>query len=102
MKDLPHHMKKINRQVIRSIHREEMDHEKFEESLPSPPEHTHPQRQMKKQAKEKIREEKLSRTPEHLTEEERNRKMRNRVPVFDRNNAAPKRAKASQKKMPPL
>jgi hypothetical protein len=81
MKDLPHHIKKLNRKVIRSIHREE----KEEEALPDLPAWPDSERQKKKKAKLKMKNEKLSRAPTPPTPEERNKVMkRGRVPVFDR------------------
>jgi len=96
MKDLPHHIKKLNRRIIRSSLREEAQ-ESAETSMP-------PFRQSKeesrKMAKRKMRTERENRSPIHLSEEERNRKMKHRVPIFDRNNAKPRAAKPSKKKTP--
>ena len=100
MKDLPHHIKKLNRQVIRSIHREEMEGENVDANMPSPPSPIRSIGEEKKLEKERKRQERLGRAPIHLTEEERNRKMKERVPVFDRNNAKPKMAKPTRKKTP--
>lgn len=84
MKDLPHHMKKLNRRFVRSIHHEEMEDAAFESRMPSPPNWEHPKAQMKKQAKAKVRKERLAREPIHKTDEERNREMKHRVPVFEK------------------
>ena len=92
MKDIPHHMQKINRQVIRSEHREAL----FEEETPPRKQTAH---QIKKQAKAKLTKTRNSRIPIHMTEEERNKKMLKRVPVFDRLKH-PKIAKPSRKKTP--
>jgi hypothetical protein len=97
MKDLPHHIKKLNRRVIRSNHREEMEEEAFD--LLAPP-RKQTERQVKKQAKAKIRKERLSRAPTPLTPEEQNKKMAKRVPIFDRNKAKPRVAKPTKKKTP--
>jgi len=102
MKDLPHHIKKLNRQVIRSTHREELEDEAFDLSMPSPPEWERTERQKKKQAKARMRIERNARTPSPMTPEERNKKMQERVPVFDRNSAKPKSCRPSHKKSPPL
>lgn len=99
MKDLPHHIKKLNRQVIRSEHREEMEDEAYSLIVPSPPK-KQTQRQIKKQAKEQMTKSRELRTPTPLNPEERNKKMAKRVPIFDRNNAKPKTAKPSRKKTP--
>lgn len=103
MKDLPHHIKKLNRRIIRSIHREELDEEAYglEMKMPSPPNWKKTERQIKKQAKAQIRKERISRTPTPLTPEQKEKKMIHRVPVFDRtNNAKPKTTKATRKKTP--
>jgi len=93
MKDLPHHIKKLNRRVIRSEHREEMEDDY------TPPRKQTP-RQIKKQAKAKITKQRNSRTPIPLTPDERNKKMAKRVPVFERNDAKPKTTKRTRKKTP--
>jgi hypothetical protein len=97
MKDLPHHIKKLNRRVIRDMHRDEM-----QEMLPDVPKWEQTEAQKKKQAKIKQRDEKKARPPVEMSDEERNKKMKHRTPVFDRNNAAPKAAKKSQKKTPKI
>jgi len=98
MKDLPHHLKKLNRRVIRSLHREEMEEGAYE--MPDIPPQKPTARQLKKKAKIKMRNATRSKTPSKLSPEERNKKMKKRVPVFDRNNAAPKHARPTKKKTP--
>lgn len=100
MKDLPHHLKKLNRQIIRSLHREEAEEEAYEVSMPRKP----TKRQIKKQAKEERKQEKLARPSSSPTPEQRNRSMKHRVPVFDRtNDAKPKSgARPTHKKTPPI
>lgn len=95
MKDIPHHMKKLNRQIIRSERRIAS-----EESLPDVPTWPDSDRQRKKKAKIRMRNETNARVPTHPTEEERNQIMKKgRVPIFDRtNNATPKRTRSSKKK----
>ena len=94
MKDPVRHLNKLNRKVVRSSKSDEM---------PSPPPRKQTQAQVKKQAKAAKRKERETRTPIHMTEEERNRKMKHRVPVFDRiNNAKPKSTKKTSKKTPHL
>jgi hypothetical protein len=100
MKDLPHHVKKLNRRVIRSVHREEMEDEAFDLAMPSPPPRKQTERQIKKQAKERMRKERTSRTPTPLNPEERAKKMVKRVPIFDRNSAKPKVTRPTKKKTP--
>jgi hypothetical protein len=95
MKDLPHHIKKLNRRVIRSMHREEM------EELPDIPARPDTAREKKKKAKQKMKADTLNRTPTHKTADQRNKEMRTgRVPVFERNNAKPKHARSTKKKTP--
>lgn len=101
MKDSPHHIKKLNRQVVRSIHHEEMEDANFESKLPSPPNWKPTKAQEKKQAKETVAQERRARKPIHKTEEERNWEMKHRTPVFDRtSHPRPKATKASHKKTP--
>ena len=101
MKDLSHHLKKLNRRIIRSFHREELEEAGFEENLPSLPVQKETPREMKKIKTRAVLKERMERTPIHLTQEERNREMKKRVPIFDRtNNAQPRHTKASRKKTP--
>lgn len=97
MKDLPHHIKKLNRKVIRSVRREERENEV---ELPDIPPRKQTERELKKQAKSQTKAKRLSRTPSDPTPEERNKRMKKRVPMFDRNKAAPKHARSSKKKTP--
>jgi hypothetical protein len=98
MKDLPHHIKKLNRRVIRSMHREEMQGDQLPD-IPTLPE---TKQQQKKKAKIKMRDQTRARAPTHLSDDERNKVMKKgRVPVFDRmNNLEPKHARPSKKKTP--
>lgn len=97
MKDLPHHMKKLNRRVIRSMHREE----NAETQLPEVPTFPVTKKEARKKAKIKMRDETRARVPSHPTQEERNRIMKKgRVPVFDRESAEPKHARPTKKKTP--
>lgn len=99
MKDLPHHMKKLNRRIIRSQHREEIEENAFQ--WPIPPANQKPTaKQVRKKKKIEMRDQVRARTPKLLTPEERNRKMKKRVPIFDKNNAKPKHTRASKKKSP--
>ena len=104
MKDLPHHMKKLNRRVIRSEHRLlESELEGIEEQLEFPltPRIKRPREQIRKQLKSKMRKETLAHVPEHPTSEERNRQMKHRVPVFDRlSHPRPKVGAKPKKKAP--
>ncbi len=96
MKDLPHHMNKLNRQIIRSERREQTEDEAFALSLPR----KQSTRQIKKQAKEKVKKIRNARSPKPPTPEERNKKMAKRVPVFDQNKGSQKIAKPTKKKTP--
>ena len=98
MKDLPHHIKKLNRQVLRDARRAEQ-----EENLPEIPNWPDNERQKKKKAKIRMRIEAQNRPNTHKTAEERNQEMKKgRVPVFDRNNAEPKHARPTHKKTPKI
>jgi hypothetical protein len=94
-------MKKLNRRVVRSSHREEVEEEGWNLS-PSPYVRKQTSRQLKKQAKAKLTKARNARPATPLTPEEKNRKMKQRVPIFDRlNNAKPKQgARKTAKKTP--
>lgn len=103
MKDIPHHIKKYSRQVIRSEHRLEQEDESYANTLPDLPQPTkRPRSQLRKQAKQAMRKKTNARTPTSLSPEERNHKMKTRVPVFDRwNIEVPKQgARPTKKKTP--
>jgi len=92
MKDYPHHMKKLTRNVIRSERRLEREDETYTESLPDIPSWTdRPKSQLRKQKKAKMRGDRDAHTPSDLTPEQREKKMRHRVPIFDRFGKAPTR-----------
>ncbi len=96
MKDLPHHMKKLNRKVIRSAQREER-----EEKLPEVPTWPVTKQEKRKKAKQKIKQEREAHVSSRATPEEQNKVMKKgRVPVFDRENARPKRTPPTKKKTP--
>jgi hypothetical protein len=85
MKDYPHHMKKLTRRVIRSEHRLEREDESYAKNLPEVPSVPHQSKdQLRKQKKAKIKEERQAHIPSDLTPEQREKKMRKRVPIFDR------------------
>ena len=101
MKDLPHHMKKLNRRIIRSIHHMEMEEADYDSKMPSPPNWKTSKKQKRKKAKIKMRDERDARTPIHKSPEERNQEMKHRVPIFDRtSHPRPKVSKPSHKKTP--
>ena len=100
MKDLPHHMKKLNRRVIRSENRLlETELEGVEETAQTP-QVERPKEQLRKQAKSEMRKDTEARTPDSLTPEERNRQMKERVPVFDRVSHPRPKLGAKPKKKP--
>ena len=102
MKDLPHHIKKLNRNIIRSTAREQSSEEQYDMQHRGE-DRKQTMQQVKKQAKERLRQERESRAISSPSPEERNKQMKHRVPVFDRtNNAKPMGAKPSHKKTPPL
>lgn len=99
MKDLPHHIKKLNRKIIRSARREG-----HEEELPEVPVWPDSMRETRKKEKRTMKATREARVPTGKTPEERNREMKGgregRVPVFDQNKPTPKRALPSRKKTP--
>ena len=101
MKDLPHHIKKLNRRIIRSARRELL-----EEELPEVPVWPDSKTEEKKKEKRKRRTEREARSPLGKMPEERNREMRGgrrgRVPVFDQNKGEPKGTRPTKKKTPKL
>lgn len=73
MKDIPHHMADFIKNYSKTENpKEDKVLNEFEEQ--------HPLRQQRKQKKSKMRKEKNERTPNALTPEECNRKMKKRVP----------------------
>ncbi|MGB7978288.1 MAG: hypothetical protein WCF19_03900 [Chlamydiales bacterium] len=96
MKDLPHHMKKLNRRVIRSAQREEMG-----EELPDVPTWPDSEKEKQKKAKQKMAAATKARAPSDKSPDQRNKEMKKgRVPVFNRYDAQPKRSLSSKKKNP--
>jgi hypothetical protein len=103
MKDIPHHLKKLNRKIIRSFNKEMAENEEFRMEISETPIRAQTDRETKKIKKREALKIRLERTPFHLTEEERNRKMKKRVPIFDRaNNRKAPSSKSSKKKMPKI
>jgi hypothetical protein len=104
MKDLPHHMKKLNRRIIRSEHRLEMEGLlEGEENMPAQvPQVERPKEQLRKQEKSGMRKETRSQTQNPPTEDARNREMKKRVPIFDPMSHQPKQSTKPKKKAPPI
>jgi len=104
MKDLPHHMKKLNRRIIRSEQRLiENEQENLEEeniNLQSL-QIERPREQIRKQIKSEMRKETLAHIPDHSTTDEQNREMKHRVPVFDRLSHQKAKVGAKPKKKSP-
>lgn len=88
MKDLPHHVKQLNRKVLRSEAREEKAEGDFEKEF----EHERTDRQKKKQAKEARKQAKVGQVPHPEEPEEKNKIQKNgRVPkIRDRNKDVPR------------
>ncbi len=95
MKDLPHHMKKLNRKIIRSARRDGL-----EEELPEVPVWPASKVEERKKQKREMKAERETRTPMKKSADQRNREMKKRTPVFDREKATPKRTRATKKKTP--
>lgn len=104
MKDITHHIKKLLRKIVRSERRQEMEDPSYAENLPSPPPWSNrPKSQLRKQAKAKMKHEREEHIPSDLTPEQRARKMKNRVPIFDRtSHQKPKTGAKPPRKQRPL
>jgi hypothetical protein len=105
MKDLPHHMKKLNRRVIRSEQRLlETELENPQKGLSAQtPQIERPKEQVRKQIKSEMKKETQAHIPTHPTEQQRNQQMKHRVPIFDRlSHPRPKVSSKPKKKTPPL
>ncbi len=100
MKDLPHHIKKLNRQVVRSEHRDEMEEEAYSGEVLKAPAQEQTPRQVKKQAKQRKAKENASRVHNALTPEEKNKKMAKRVPNIESNKAKTPTTRPTRKKTP--
>ena len=98
MKDLPHHIQKLNRKIIRSARRE------GGEELPEIPTWPETAIERRKKQKREMKAEREARAPMGKSPEERNKEMRGgrqgRVPVFDQNKGSQKYQKGSKKKNP--
>ena len=77
MKDLPHHIKKLNKDVVRKAKEEELPDPNWEKQY----RHPTTEKQKKKQKKAKIRKLKNKHTPHPDDAEEQNKKMKHRTPV---------------------
>ena len=86
MKDLPHHLKKLQRREIRSEHRLEREDGDYLTSLPELPPHAkRPASQLRKQEKIRMRQKTSGRTPTPATPEARAKHEKTgRVPIFDK------------------
>lgn len=89
-------MKKLNRRVIRSERNEKQPEELYLTPPPPRPEST--EKRLYKQA---MRKAKMAHVPSKPTEEERNHKMKYRVPIWDKDSHMhPKVQKPTRKKTP--
>ncbi len=98
MKDLAHHLKKLNRQIIRSIHREEMEDEAWESeqeaSQPSPFAKKQTVKELKKQAKRSLTKTRKKRAATPRTPEEKNRLQKKRKPIYNKHDVEKPRSGA--------
>ena len=101
MKDLPHHQKKLNRQVVRSMHKNELEEEAYEMTTPGIPEWERTEKQKKKQAKARKRVDKKNGAKHVKDGDEKNREMKHRDPVLEKSSHPPMK-NASSKKTPPV
>jgi len=86
MKDIPHHMKKFNRNVERSAHREEIAEDEFAAAFRKPV----TEKQKKKQTKEAKKMGKIDHLPYPKTPDEENDLRKHRTPQTRiRNRRAP-------------
>lgn len=102
MKDLPHHMQKLNRRVIRDANREDHHEEVFElnADLNLPP-RSMPPAQLKKQGKIRRAKQRNEHIPIAKTPDEQNKLIAKRNPVFfSKNHQKPKTTRATRKKTP--
>ncbi len=82
VKDLPHHMRKLNRSVVRSERHLNQEDPEHADKIPSPPQQSpRPKSQVRKQAKEHMRQEREAHTPIKKTVEERDHELKKRVPL---------------------
>lgn len=86
MKDLPHHVKQLNRKVIRSTRREEEQEQEYDKAFRI----EESERQKKKKEKIQKRKEKKAHVPHPQTADERNDLMNERTPVRKERSHHPK------------
>jgi len=83
MKDLPHHVKQLNRKVIRSERRESEKETEIEQKLlEEKTKFEETKGQARKKAKLSQKKKSESHIPHPQTPEERNKLMNKRVPIF--------------------
>ncbi|HSX13742.1 MAG TPA: hypothetical protein VLE96_04895 [Chlamydiales bacterium] len=98
MKDLPHHIQKLNRRIIRDAHREELSDNTIETNAL---ERHLPQGQIRKQEKIRQAKKRKEHIPHSYTPEEQNKLQAKRNPVFfSKNHQKPKTTRATRKKTP--
>jgi hypothetical protein len=94
MKDLPHHVKQLNRKIIRSEKREEnQEEEKAEELIKKEAKIEASKEQLKKKTKLNKKKIKTTHTPHPQTPEERNKLMKKRVPIVRERSHHPRNSK---------
>ena len=79
MKDVPHHMKKLNKKVLRSENGKEVEQE--EGLLQASLRKEDSEKQKKKKEKIERRKQAFEKAPPLLSEEDKNEKMKHRTPI---------------------
>jgi hypothetical protein len=77
MKDIPHHMMKFMQKMTKTLNTQVVDDNEvneFEKKITP--------NQIKKQKKSNLRKQRCSRTPIHESEEERNKELKKRIPLY--------------------
>ncbi len=99
MKDLPHHMQKLNRRIIRDAHRDEQTSENFDESLNL--QRNIPPEKVRKQEKIRTAKTRHSHIPISRTVDDKNKLEAKRNPVFySKNHQKPKTTRPTRKRTP--
>ncbi len=75
MKDLPHHMKKLNRRIVRTERRMQIDDEEYIEPIP-----VRPKKEAKKPAKTAVRTPKVDMEEEYAQPQKNRRESRSKRP----------------------
>jgi hypothetical protein len=101
MKDLPHHIQKLNRRIIRDAHRDEIEEVTFESALDL--HRSRPKEQMRKQEKTRLSKARHEHVPMPKTPDIQNKLEAKRTPVFfSKNHQKPKTTRPTRKRTPRL